>query len=175
MLKSRKATRGSPYGGGRQHSKLDSSNYEESMLGGDEDASDSWVAEKHVGLKIDRSSKEPKHGIKLQTHPTLGVIVSGLNPAGQAARNGLNVGDQLRAIDGEQVKSHVAAMQVLDMAVEGRRLTLTASGLNTCGDARQDHGRSWHDVLQPGAHDARRAAQAHQQGLAGRCGGNLLR
>ena len=128
MLKSRKATRSSPYGGGRQHSKLDSSNYEESMLGGDEDASDSWVAEKHVGLKIDRSSKEPKHGIKLQTHPTLGVIVSGLNPAGQAARNGLNVGDQLRAIDGEEVKSHVAAMQILDMAAEGRRLTLTASG-----------------------------------------------
>ena len=135
VLKSRKATRSSPYGGKRTTSRLssmDSASAEwdddgSSLLGGIVGNSNAWVSDKHVGIKV--MAGMPKHGLKLMTDSVHNiVIVSGIDRAGQAAQNGMLVGDQVLAIDALPVTSHVTALQILETAAEGRRLTLTASG-----------------------------------------------
>ena len=135
ILKSRKATRNSPYGKKRGVSRLGLSSFDSSSWADDDGSSlleaghstsNAWVADKHVGIKVGAGG--PSHGLKLITDPVHGVIVSGIDRAGQAAQNGLLVGDIVHAIDGTPVTSHLGATTVLDSAAAGRRLTLTATG-----------------------------------------------
>ena len=100
ILKSRKATRNSPYGKKRGGSRLGLSSFDSSSWGDDgsslldagQAVSNAWVADKHIGIKVGGAGG-PSHGLKLITDPVHGVIVSGIDRAGQAAQNGLLVLD----------------------------------------------------------------------------------
>lgn len=131
VMKSRKATRSSPYGGKRTNSFRSSAllGFEDdarSLLSPDRPSSSAFVADKHVGIRV--VGGEPAHGLKLQTDPVQGVIVSGMDREGQAAKNGMLVGDIIFAIDANPVSTDIEAMQILSTAPEGSRLTITASG-----------------------------------------------
>ena len=130
----RSARQHSPYGSSRRSNRLlgssilGSSDFQSDdgrqLLSPGQKTSSSFVADKHVTIRKGAG----EHGLKLQTDANLGVIVSGIDLAGQAAKNGMLVGDVIHAIEGISISTHQEALKILDTAQHSRALTITAPG-----------------------------------------------